>query len=402
MTTPHAKLVELANGQANYINANEAFAWIDVLLKSPVISMSLTAAPASPANGAFYVMASAWSGVTDAAANALALYRTGLGWQARMPENGWRLKNLADSKWYEFDGSAWSEVYRGVSATDNSGASGFSLLKTIGSDRKVIAKKIIQGSGMSITDDGDALTLSSTGGGGGGGSSISQTDTTSLPAASTAGNVALLTDKNLLVFDSGAAWLPWGPIAKLTKPPTSGWSWVNQGSSAIASSDFDQVLTGGAAGSGANLVARVRSAPATPYTITVFVQALMAQKAFQSYGLCFRNGTSGALHVFDVIASDLGLTTVSIRSTKFNSATSFNADYTTMKLPQKVNWMRISDNGTSRICSISEDGVNWLAIHTIGRTDFITADQVGFLVGVENSGTPNLAPILRVLSWEQA
>ncbi|OBY91189.1 hypothetical protein A6723_024340 [Pseudomonas sp. AU11447] len=401
MTTPHAKLLETANGQDNALNVNEALAWIDVLLKTPVISRTLTAAPGSPLDGAFYIMASAWAGVTGAAANALALYRTSLGWQARTPETGWVVEDATDGNLYRFSGSAWVLQPKGISGVSNSG-SGAQVLASIDGSRNVVARRLVAGTNVTITQNTDDITISASGGGGGGsGSVINQTDSASLPAASTAGNVSLLTDKNILVFDSGTSWLPWGPVNKLVAPPTSGWSWVNQGTSAITSSAFDQVLTGGAAGAGANVVARVRTAPGTPYTITTHLKAVMAHKAFQSYGLCFRNSTSGAMHIFDVIASDLGLTTVAIRSTKFNSGTSFNADYTTVKIPQMANWLRISDNGTNRICSISEDGVNWLVIHTIGRTDFITADQVGFVVGVENSATPNFAPILRVMSWEQ-
>lgn len=261
--------------------------------------------------------------------------------------------------------------------------------------------ELVAGSNITLTPSGTGATRQITLSAAGGGATIREYTTGTLPAAGNLGNIALLTDKNLLVYDNGTSWLPWGPEAKFVAPPTSGWSWVNQGTSTITSSAYDQVLAGGAAGAGANCVLRVRSAPATPYTITAHVRTVMAHKAFQSYGLCFRNSSSGALHIFDVISGDLSLPTVAIRSAKFNSGTSYNADYITMKIPQMVNWMRIADDGTNRICSISEDGLNWLVIHTVGRTNFITADQVGIAVGVENSATPNFAPILRLLSWAQ-
>lgn len=401
MTTPHAKLIETANGQDNALNVNEALAWIDVLLKTPVISRTLTAAPGSPADGDFYIMASSWAGVTGAAANALALYRTSLGWQARTPETGWIVEDATDGNLYRFSGSAWVLQPKGIAGVSNSG-SGAQVLVGVDGSRNVVARRLVAGSNVTITQNTNDITISASGGGGGGGgSTITQTDSASLPAASAAGNVSLLTDKNILVFDSGTAWLPWGPVNRLIAPPNSGWSWVNQGASTITSSDFDQVLKGGGAGSGANAVARVRSAPSTPYTITVFVQAIMAQKAFQSYGLCFRDSASGRLAILDIIATDDGLTTVAARATKFNSGTSFNSDYITLKLPQKVHWLRIADDGVNRVCSISEDGQNWMAIHTVGRTDFLTADQVGIVVGVENSAAPNLAPTMRVLSWEE-
>jgi len=109
VTTPNLGLTELANGQANYLNANEAFAIIDALLQTPVISKTLTAAPGSPANGAFYIMASAWTGVTGAAAGKLALYRTGSGWIVITPKEGWKVEVLADGITYRYDGSVWAE-----------------------------------------------------------------------------------------------------------------------------------------------------------------------------------------------------------------------------------------------------------------------------------------------------
>ncbi|WP_341706542.1 DUF2793 domain-containing protein [Halopseudomonas sp.] len=109
MTTPNIGLTELANGQANFLNANETFAIIDALLQTPVISKTLTAAPGSPANGALYIMASAWAGVTGAAAGKLALYRTGSGWIVITPKEGWKFECAADEITYRYDGADWLE-----------------------------------------------------------------------------------------------------------------------------------------------------------------------------------------------------------------------------------------------------------------------------------------------------
>lgn len=107
MTTPNLGLTELANGQANYLNANEAFAVIDALLQTPVISKTLTAAPSTPANGDLYIMATAWSGVDGAAAGSLALYRTGAGWMVITPKEGWKFEVAADEITYRYDGGDW-------------------------------------------------------------------------------------------------------------------------------------------------------------------------------------------------------------------------------------------------------------------------------------------------------
>jgi WD40 repeat protein len=186
-------------------------------------------------------------------------------------------------------------------------------------------------------------------------------------------------------------------------PSDSGFAWVNQGSSTLATTNGVLTLVGAATGAGAaNIVARVKTAPSTPYTITAYVLPCMSHKAFNGYGLCFRQSSDGKLHLFDVVGGDLGLTTLGLRSAKFTNATTFSADYQLARTCEQYRWLRIADNGTNRLCSISSDGINWLQIHSIGRTDFLTADQVGFCVATENAATPNVAPILTIVSWVQA
>ncbi len=186
-----------------------------------------------------------------------------------------------------------------------------------------------------------------------------------------------------------------------TAPVNSQFSWVNQGSATIRDDTDSVVLVGAATGAGANIQVRVKTAPSTPYVLTTFLVPLMPEKAFQSYGLCWRASGSGSLVLFDVLAADLGLTTPFVRATKFTSATAFSADYTTLHVPQTVNWFRIADDGTTRTCSWSSDGIDWLVLHTVGHTDFITPNQIGFFVSTENSATPNFAPVLRVCHWLQ-
>lgn len=224
----------------------------------------------------------------------------------------------------------------------------------------------------------------------------------SRPSAATEGRLFLPSDAYAMERDTGSAWAPFGPVFPLTAPSDTGFAWVNQGSSSLVTSLGALTLVGAATGTGANIVARVKTAPSTPYVITAYVLPTMVHKAFQSYGLCFRQSSDGKLALLDIAAVDLGLTTPNVRSVKFTNATTFSADYINVKVSELFRWLRIADNGTNRICSISADGQNWLDVHSVGRTDFLTADQVGFMVATENSATPNFAPILSVLSWKQS
>jgi hypothetical protein len=223
----------------------------------------------------------------------------------------------------------------------------------------------------------------------------------SRPTFGNPGRIYLPSDGYSLGRDSGTAWETWGPFSPFTPPSDTGFAWVNQGTSSIATTKDALALVGAATGSGANIVARVKTAPATPYVITAALQGAMIEKQWQSYGLVFRESSSGKIHTFDFLANG---TLTALRSAKFTSATVFSAQYIDAAVATGggLLWLRISDDGTNRKCSFSRDGVNFIEIHSVGRTDFLTADQVGFMVGTENAATPNYAPVVTVLSWKQS
>lgn len=220
-------------------------------------------------------------------------------------------------------------------------------------------------------------------------------------AAEKDGRLFLPNNGVYLERDTGAAWAPWGPIFPFTVPIDGDFAWINQGGAAVVTTQGGIYLSVAGAGSGTNLRCRVKSAPATPYTITAYVIPAIFQKSFHSCGLIFRQSSDGKIHVFDFLG-DTTANAISLRSSKFTNATTFSAQYQATPIPTPFNWLRIADNGTNRICSYSADGQNWHVYHTIGRTDFLTADQVGFYVGSENSAVPNLDVGMSLLSWKQA
>lgn len=81
-TTPKQGLTELQNNAGQYLVVNLDLATIDQLLAPAIVDKDLTAAPGSPVDGAMYIMASAWTGITltpgsiAAAAGYLIFWRT--------------------------------------------------------------------------------------------------------------------------------------------------------------------------------------------------------------------------------------------------------------------------------------------------------------------------------------
>ena len=61
--------------------------------------------------------------------------------------------------------------------------------------------------------------------------------------------------------------------------------------------------------------------------------------------------------------------------------------------------MRIADDATSRILSVTQNGEDWVPIHTVTRTTHLTADEVGFYCEAQSSTE---ASSMLLVSWLQA
>lgn len=223
----------------------------------------------------------------------------------------------------------------------------------------------------------------------------------SLPSAEKAGRLYLDTTGLLINRDTGAAWQAFGPIWPITRPVDGDYSWVNQGGATVATTSGGILLTAPASASD-SVRARVKSAPAAPYTITAMLTPLFGNSNFTGSGLCFRESGSGKMVLFFFVFDDISGAArygLNLHVTKFTDATTFSAHYLSNNpaigyggIPK---FLRIADNNTNRICSVSNDGFAWIDIHTVGRTDFLTADQVGFASNNVNS----IASYCHLHSW---
>ena len=98
-----------AAGDQHYSQLMAQWRGLDALVQPWVISMAVTAQPASPADGDTYVVPSgatgaAWAGNT----NKIARYSSVLaGWEFYTPNNGWQVYNRADGGDYLYNGTAW-------------------------------------------------------------------------------------------------------------------------------------------------------------------------------------------------------------------------------------------------------------------------------------------------------
>lgn len=194
----------------------------------------------------------------------------------------------------------------------------------------------------------------------------------------------------------GIIWTDRGPTT-LVQPPTTGWSWVNQSGAVVTEpTSYESNQLSLASGTGTGLSIRIRTAPSPPYTITAALHHNGRSIVnFLRAGLCFRENATGELAII-VLRGEQG----QIASAKYNSATSFNSDYTSVTAGtiygSRTIWLRIADNNVNRVVSYSWDAINFHQLHSVGRTDFLTADEVGWHIQTEAAAAFDV----NLISWE--
>lgn len=122
MTTKKLQLTETANGQANYLNVNEALQKLDQLVMPVVADKDLTSPPGSPADGSAYIVASGNWGTASSKAKQIAYWLAVVGeWQFAIPSTGWAVGVLDEPdvngvpRVYTYNGTDW--VVAAITAT---------------------------------------------------------------------------------------------------------------------------------------------------------------------------------------------------------------------------------------------------------------------------------------------
>lgn len=187
-------------------------------------------------------------------------------------------------------------------------------------------------------------------------------------------------------------------IYTLTAVVDGDFTWRNQGGASKEASNGHVAII--APTGTANLRIREKNVPSAPYTIVLGFIPMLPLSNYYSCGLVLvesgtgkcvtaRYATSNSNWGFDV--------------SKWSAVTSYDAQYGGSALTQSPNsgmvFIKLVDDNTNRKCSVSFDGVNFWQIHTVGRTDYITPDKVGFFVDAETATPDGIATFY---SWAQS
>lgn len=230
-------------------------------------------------------------------------------------------------------------------------------------------------------------------GAGGGGDSTYTATYASRPAASNDGDLFLPSDGFVIERDTGAAWVPWGPVFPLVAPPLTGWSWDNQGLANIDTSKGTLCLYCPADTDDNHFI--YRTSPSVPYTIVLAALVTAANTNYVSFGFGWTD--NDLKYDYLRLLSNGGIW--SVTRLKMNSANSMNSytEYSKWSLGQGPLFVKLEDDNSNRKVSLSSDGVYWTEIMSVGRTNFITPTRVALCVNSRSSFRTNV----NVISWKE-
>jgi hypothetical protein len=219
----------------------------------------------------------------------------------------------------------------------------------------------------------------------------------SRPASSLDGNLFFPTDANTFQRDNGSSYpLAFGPIFPLTPPDNSAFSDISGGApSTITAAKGVITITGSGS---VNVRGRTQAVPAsTPWTRTAIIIPRMVD-SFAHCGVFFRQSSGGGAGKLVTCGLFRSASSWDLTVFKWDNPSTFNFAYSTITpgfVPQPL-ILQISDTGSNRVCRWSTDGIDFHQLHSVGNTDFLTADEIGFYV---DSNGASVAPAMTLLSW---
>lgn len=220
-------------------------------------------------------------------------------------------------------------------------------------------------------------------------SDISKIDVyANLPVTAKLGDRYSTTDGVYDFVYNGSNWVPIERCGPQLVVPSGSWSWMNQGSSTVALAAGALSFGWATVGVADNTRAYVQTKPGSTWTCIIRVRN-------RSYpvGICHTDGTK--------------LTTYFMSAAKlfgfnWNTTTSFNgrvfSDLVMLDDQPNDFWMKLQDNGSNEILSISYDGFTWFQVNSRATGAFLTTSSIGISPGDLN-GTTGTWPAALISSF---
>jgi hypothetical protein len=206
------------------------------------------------------------------------------------------------------------------------------------------------------------------------------------------------TDGVYIGRDTGTVWETWGPVFKLTRPINANFNWVNQESAYV--SDASGALWFYDALDASGIKIRKKAIPSASYLVVIgFIPALYCAE-YNLCGMCLRESSSGKLILMHIVGTP-SANNFTLQISKWDDPTTFNSNYLSIPMPLCAGPMiffAIKDDGTDRKFYWSFDSQNFREVFSVGRTDYMTADEVGAHVASLSS---SYAAAMTWLHWKE-
>lgn len=226
-------------------------------------------------------------------------------------------------------------------------------------------------------------------------------------ASSNNGALFLPTDGHYPSLSNGSSWDTYPiPGFKATNPPTyDSFSKIGTDSQDTIAADGDGLIVTSIGKASASVYASawVIALPSAPYTLIVGMDLMcLLPSTGIGFGVCLTDGTStSALQVIaGYTANTNAVPYLSVK--KYSALNTFSADYTSKNIDITFPFfVKIRDDNTNRVISVSQDGRNWNLLHSVGRTDYLTPTHCGFNTrqGGTSIASTNTTVQARIFHW---
>lgn len=193
-----------------------------------------------------------------------------------------------------------------------------------------------------------------------------------IPAASNEGGLVLLSNGVTIERDNGTGYTQFGPIWNIPRPPAvASWTAVNTGGATLTETAGVLRLNAPATSGNQRRIWH-RAAPSPPYIITAMMIPEIHAAEFNMIGLGWREASSGKIMYATLYYVSGGSPGLRISSARAANETGGQTEYATHDnlLQRGAVWYQLEDDNTNRIIRYSQNGVNFITLHTRARTDF--------------------------------
>lgn len=224
----------------------------------------------------------------------------------------------------------------------------------------------------------------------------------SVPTPGVEGRLYLPSDAGVIMRDNGSTHTHYGPLYELSPVPSTGWTWQNQSSATITTTNLGQLLVAAPGSPISGLSCRVRTmavAPSPTHLIAGFIPHVT--DTYSYCGIIIRQSSSGQLMML-LIGFINGL--FHIEAIRHANAATYTGTSLAQIRPQcfgNVIWMKIEYDGTNIILSLSLDKIYWQPVLTEAKTGTYSSghpDEFGIAVGLAGN---NVGAAMHVISWEE-